>query len=108
MWLRGISLSQNNWILKVSFEDAAGLADRSAVIFRGVQVGSVRKIRPTSSAVLAELEISDPTLQLARPTRAQVQTGTLLGGDAQVALISTGNPLPESAPLPGPRIATTR
>ena len=100
IWLRGISLSQNNWILKVSFQDAAGLADRSAVIFRGVQVGSVRKVQTTSAAVLAELEISDPTLQLARPTMAQVQTGSLLGGDAQVALISTGNPLPESAPLP--------
>lgn len=100
IWLRGISLSQNNWTLKVSFADAAGLADRSAVIFRGVQVGSVRRIKTTSSAVLAELEISDPTLQLSRPTTAQVQTGSLLGGDAQVALISTGNPLPENAPLP--------
>ncbi|MDM7936750.1 MAG: MlaD family protein [Cyanobium sp. CZS 48M] len=99
-WLRGISLSQSNWILKVSFQDAAGLADRSAVIFRGVQVGSVRKIRTTSAAVLAELEISDPTLRLARPTLAQVQTGSLLGGDAQVSLISTGNPLPEDGPLP--------
>ncbi|MCT0217753.1 MCE family protein [Synechococcus sp. CS-1329] len=99
-WLRGISLSQNNWMLKVSFQDAAGLADRSAVIFRGVQVGSVRKIRTTSAAVLAELEISDPTLRLARPTLAQVQTGSLLGGDAQVSLISTGNPLPEDGPLP--------
>jgi phospholipid/cholesterol/gamma-HCH transport system substrate-binding protein len=100
LWLRGISLSQNNWILRVSFQDAAGLADRSAVIFRGVQVGSVRKIRTTSAAVLAELEISDPTLRLARPTLAQVQTGSLLGGDAQVSLISTGNPLPEDGPLP--------
>jgi len=100
-WLRGISLSQNNWILTVSFADAAGLADRSAVIFRGVQVGSVRKIRTTSAAVLAELEISDPSLRLARPTLAQVQTGSLLGGDAQVALISQGNPLPEDGPLPG-------
>ncbi|CAK6689256.1 MlaD family protein [Synechococcus sp. BA-124 BA4] len=100
IWLRGISLSQNNWTLKVTFQDAAGLADRSAVIFRGVQVGSVRKIKTTSAAVLAELEISDPTLQLARPTTAQVQTGSLLGGDAQVALISTGNPLPGNAPLP--------
>ncbi len=99
-WLRGISLSQNTWNLKVRFSDAAGLADRSAVIYRGVQVGSVRRITPTSAAVVAELEITDPSLQLARPTTAQVQTGSLLGGDAQVALISLGNPLPTSAPRP--------
>ena len=100
-WLRGVSLSRNNWTLKVRFADAAGLADRSAVMFRGVQVGNVRRISPTSSAVVAELEITDPSLQLARPVMAQVQSGSLLGGDAQVALISTGPPLPASAPRPG-------
>jgi len=100
-WLRGISLSQNNWIIKATFADAAGLADRSPVFYRGVQVGSVKSIETTSQAVLAELEISDPNLQLARPTVAQVETGSLLGGDAQVALISRGNPLPKNAPLPG-------
>jgi phospholipid/cholesterol/gamma-HCH transport system substrate-binding protein len=100
-WLRGVSLSRNNWTLKVRFADAAGLADRSAVMFRGVQVGNVRRISPTSSAVVAELEITDPSLHLARPVVAQVQSGSLLGGDAQVALISTGPPLPASAPRPG-------
>ncbi|NQV10116.1 MAG: MCE family protein [Cyanobacteria bacterium] len=100
-WLRGISLSQNNWIVKATFADAAGLADRSPVFYRGVQVGSVKRIETTSQAVLAELEISDPNLQLARPAVAQVETGSLLGGDAQVALISRGNPLPKDAPLPG-------
>ncbi|MCT0200056.1 MCE family protein [Synechococcus sp. CS-1325] len=100
LWLRGVSLSQNNWIVKASFEDAAGLADRSPVIYRGVQVGSVKSVKTTSAAVLAELEISDPRLRLARPTIAQVQTGSLLGGDAQVALISTGNPLAANGPNP--------
>jgi len=100
LWLRGISLSQNNWIVRARFEDAAGLADRSPVIYRGVQVGSVKRIQTTSEAVLAELEISDPRLRLARPAIAQVQTGSLLGGDAQVALISTGHPLPASSPNP--------
>lgn len=99
-WLRGISLSQNNWIVRARFEDAAGLADRSPVFFRGVQVGSVKSIETTSRAVLAELEITDPALRLAQPAIAQVQTGSLLGGDAQVALISRGNPLPGGAPLP--------
>jgi len=100
LWLRGISLSQNNWIVRARFEDAAGLAVRSPVIYRGVQVGSVKRIQTTSEAVLAELEISDPRLRLARPAIAQVQTGSLLGGDAQVALISTGTPLPASSPNP--------
>lgn len=34
-WLRGISLGGNTWTIRASFADAAGLADRSPVTFRG-------------------------------------------------------------------------
>jgi hypothetical protein len=44
--------------------------------------------------VLAELEITDPSLVLPRPAVAQVGQASLLGGDAQVNLISNGKPLP--------------
>lgn len=101
LWLRGVSLGRSNWTMTASFADAAGLAERSPVSYRGVVVGSVRSVKITSRAVLAELEITDPSLRLARPVVAQVGTSSLLGGDAQVALLSSGPPLPES--LPGPR-----
>ena len=100
-WLRGISLSRNTWRLKINFEDASGLAARSPVIFRGVLVGSVRSIKVTNKAVLAEVEITDPNLRLYRPVVAKVTAASLLGGDAQVALISYGKPLPPNSP--GPR-----
>jgi phospholipid/cholesterol/gamma-HCH transport system substrate-binding protein len=88
-WLKGISLNQNIWTINVRFDDAAGLAPRSSVTYRGVLVGSVRRIRISSNAVEAQLEISDPNLRLLRPIVAQVKTGTLLGGNAEVALISS-------------------
>ncbi len=100
-WLRGISLSRNTWTIQASFTDAAGLAERSPVSFRGVLVGNVRKITVTDAAVVADLEITDPQLRLARPLVARVGTASLLGGDAQVSLLSRGGPLP--AGLPGPR-----
>jgi phospholipid/cholesterol/gamma-HCH transport system substrate-binding protein len=100
-WLRGISLSRNTWTIKADFVDAAGLADRSPVTFRGVLVGNVRKVTVTGAAVVAELEITDPRLRLARPLVARVGTASLLGGDAQVSLLAGGKPLP--ADLPGPR-----
>jgi len=93
-WLRGISLSNRNWRVQASFENAGGLAERSPVVFRGVVVGSVRSLRVTPQAVLAELEITDPTLVLARPAVAQVGQASLLGGSAQVALVSQGRALP--------------
>ncbi len=100
-WLRGISLSRNTWTIQASFTDAAGLAERSPVSFRGVLVGNVRKITVTDAAVVADLEITDPQLRLARPLVARVGTASLLGGDAQVSLLARGGPLP--AGLPGPR-----
>ncbi len=66
--------------MQASFQDAAGLADRSPVSFRGVLVGSVRRVKVTPAAVVADLEITDPDLRLPLPIVAQVGTGSLLGG----------------------------
>ncbi|MFM7360769.1 MAG: MlaD family protein [Cyanobium sp.] len=94
LWLRGISVGRSNWSVQASFADAAGLAERSTVTFRGVLVGNVRKVKVTDQEVIAELEITDPQLRMARPVVARVAASSLLGGDASVALISAGRPLP--------------
>ena len=99
-WLRGISLSRQNWTVNASFEQAAGLAERSPVVYRGVLVGSVRRVRVTPQSVIAELEINHPDLNLALPAMAEIGEGSLLGGEAEVALISTGKPLPAGSADP--------
>ena len=99
-WLRGISLSRQTWTLNARFNQASGLAERSPVTYRGVLVGSVRRVTVTPEAVIAELEISNGDLKLAKPTSAEIVEGSLLGGQAQVALISTGQPLAPGAPDP--------
>ena len=100
LWLKGISLQRNTWNIQANFADAAGLAERSAVLHRGVQVGNVRSVKVTGEAVEARLEITDPNLRLARPVVARIATSSLLGGDAVVSLLSSGRPLPAG---PGPR-----
>ena len=99
-WLRGISLSRQNWMVKVSFAEAAGLAERSPVTYRGVLVGSVRKVKINPEAVVAELEINHPDLKLALPAMAQIGEASLLGGEAEVALISGGKSLPPGSANP--------
>jgi phospholipid/cholesterol/gamma-HCH transport system substrate-binding protein len=101
LWLQGITLASRTWRFSVNFADATGLAERSAVTYRGVLVGSVNSLRTTPTAVVAELEITDPTLVLPQPLIAQVEEASLLGGDAVVALIAPSRPLP--AGTPGPR-----
>ncbi len=101
MWIRGIRLSSKTWSITANFSDASGLAERSPVTFRGILVGSVGKIHVTPQAVLARLEIDNEELRLPMPVFAKVVRGSLLGGDAQVSLISNGKPLPKDASLPG-------
>ena len=100
LWLRGVQLGASHWTLIARFDDAAGLAERSPVTYRGILIGAVRSIEVTPEAVVAELEINKGDLRLPRPVTATVGAGSLLGGDAQVALVSRGEPLPQDAPFP--------
>ena len=100
LWLRGVRLGSSHWTVTARFNDAAGLAERSPVTYRGIMVGYVRSIAVTPEAVVAELEINKGDLRLSLPVTATVGAGSLLGGDAQVALVSSGTPLPQDAPLP--------
>ena len=100
LWLRGVRLGSSHWTLTARFSDAAGLAERSPVTYRGILVGSVRSISVTSESVVAELEINKADLRLPLPVTATVGSASLLGGSAQVALVSSGTPLPPDAPLP--------
>jgi phospholipid/cholesterol/gamma-HCH transport system substrate-binding protein len=99
-WLRGVSLGQNQWRVRLQLDDASGLAPRSAVTYRGVLVGTVQSVEASSESVVAVLEITNPSLRLPRPVSAQVQSGSLLGADAQVALLGSTKVLP--ADLAGP------
>lgn len=107
MWLKGISLARANWVLRATFQDAAGLARRSPVSYRGVLVGRVKDLRVNDREVVADLEITDPDLRLARPLIARVGASSLLGGDAEVALISSGT-LPIKGPGPRDRRCDNR
>ena len=100
LWLRGVRLGSSHWTLTALFDDAAGLAERSPVTYRGILVGSVRSIAVTPEAVVAELEINNADLRLPLPVTATVGSSSLLGGSARVALVSRGTPLPKNAPLP--------
>ena len=63
LWLRGVRLGASHWSLPARFNDAAGLAERSPVTYRGILVGSVRSIAVTPEAVVAELEINQADLR---------------------------------------------
>jgi phospholipid/cholesterol/gamma-HCH transport system substrate-binding protein len=99
-WLTGVAFGQKVWTFRLRFDDAAGLAPQSTVTFRGVAVGTVRQVKPESGAVLVTVQINDQSLLLPRPLLAQVRSGSLLGGDPQIALVTEAATPPRG--LPGP------
>lgn len=103
LWMRGYRLGSEAWTVTAEFADAGGLAERSPVTYRGIVVGVVQKVTVTPAAVQAVLEINADDLRLPMPVTAAVGTGSLLGGDAQVNLVSTGHAGMVSASTPGPK-----
>lgn len=100
LWLRGLSLTRQYWTVQARFPQAGGLAVRSPVVYRGVIVGSVRSVQVTPEAVIADLEITNPSLKLSLPASAEIGQVSMLGGDSQVALVSSGKAVPADAPSP--------
>ena len=91
-WLKGIRFNSDSWEITATFKDASGLSEMSPVTYRGILVGSVKKINFTPESVKAKLEINHKDLILTKPVFAKVTTNSFLGGDVQVSLISEGAP----------------
>ena len=93
LWLRDFRLGSKAWKISADFIDASGLAQMSPVTYRGIIVGSVQKINFTPNTVQTTIKLNDSNLILPKPVIAKIVTSSVLGGDAQLSLISLGKPL---------------
>ena len=93
LWLRDFQLGSKSWEISANFKDASGLAKMSPVTYRGIIVGSVQKINFTPNTVETTIKIHKNNLILPKPVIAKIVTSSVLGGDAQLSLISLGNSL---------------
>ena len=93
LWLRDFRLGSKTWEISASFKDASGLAKMSPVTYRGIIVGSVKKINFTPNTVETKIKLNDYNLILPKPVIAKIVTSSMLGGDAQLSLVSLGKSL---------------
>ena len=93
LWLRDFRLGSKTWEISASFKDASGLAKMSPVTYRGIIVGSVQKISFTPNTVETKIKLNNDKLILPKPVIAKIVTSSMLGGDAQLSLISLGESL---------------
>ena len=93
LWLRDFRLGSKTWEISANFKDASGLAKMSPVTYRGIIVGSVQKINFTPNTVETQIKLNNNNLILPKPVIAKIVTSSVLGGDAQLSLISLGKSL---------------
>ena len=93
LWLKDFRLGSKTWEISASFKDASGLAQMSPVTYRGIIVGSVQKINFTPNTVDTKIKLNDDNLILPKPVIAKIVTSSMLGGDAQLSLVSLGKSL---------------
>ena len=93
LWLRDFRLASKTWEISANFKDASGLAKLSPVTYRGIIVGSIQKINFTRNSVETKIKLNNNNLILPKPVIAKIVTSSVLGGDAQLSLISLGKSL---------------
>ena len=93
LWLRDFRLGSKTWEVSASFKDASGLAKMSPVTYRGIIVGSIQKIDFTPNTVETKIKLNNDNLILQKPVIAKIVTSSMLGGDAQLSLVSLGKSL---------------
>ena len=93
LWLRDFRLGSKTWEISANFKDASGLAKMSPVTYRGIIVGSVQKINFTPNTVETKIKLNNDNLILPKPVIAKIVTSSILGGDAQLSLVSLGKSL---------------
>jgi len=93
LWLKDFRLGSKTWEISANFKDASGLAKMSPVTYRGIIVGSVQKINFTPNTVETKIKLNNDNLILPKPVIAKIVTSSMLGGDAQLSLVSLGKSL---------------
>lgn len=72
VWLRGGNFGRDSYEIVVEFSDAYGVQTGSALRYRGVPIGRVIGIAPSSNGVAIKMEITDTKLTI--PSRVTIST----------------------------------
>lgn len=99
-WLRNISIGQTSYDIFVEFEDVAGLKEGTPVNFRGVEVGSVRRVDVSNELATARVEITRLDLKIPIDSFVSAQSAALIG-DTSLDIDPFG-PLSDAESLAGP------
>ncbi len=95
VWLRGGGLGQDTYQIIAEFSDVSGLQVGASVNYRGVGVGKIAQLRPSSNGVEVVIELTS-SLRIPRETTVQINRSGLIG-EASVDLTPPNVTLAEQA-----------
>lgn len=81
-WLRGVNLNRDRYTLTITFENSNGMVVGGAVRYRGVKVGTIARIQPTSNGIDAEVTISPATLLIPKNVTIEANQAGLISETA--------------------------
>ncbi|MEG5061627.1 MlaD family protein [Microcoleus sp. A2-C5] len=94
LWLRGVQLGNRSYKFAVEFASAQGMQIGTPVRYRGVAVGKITTLKPSSNGVDVTLEIAPGTLVMPRDVTIEANKSGLIGESS--IDISPNSILPDS------------
>ena len=79
IWLRGGVLGKKPYRIQANFEDVSGLQIGGVVNYRGVAVGKIAGLQPSSNGVSALIELSSKDLRIPKDSTIQINRYGLIG-----------------------------
>ncbi|MGK7960596.1 MlaD family protein [Crocosphaera sp.] len=96
VWLRGGMFGQQTYQFFANFQNVNGLQIGAPVRYRGVAVGKILGLQPSSNGVTVALEISSAQLRIPKGSKVQINRFGLIG-EASVDITPPSQPLSEEA-----------
>ena len=79
VWLRGIGLGRRNYNIVVEFDNANSLKTGATVRYRGIDIGKVAQIQPTSNGVDVTIEVEKVDLRIPKDVAVEVNQAGFVG-----------------------------
>jgi len=95
LWLRGFHWGARTYSLELAFQNIGGLQVGSPVQFRGVDVGEVTEIQPSTERVLVQVRIDSADLLIPRDVQVEANQSGFVG--ESLITITPQQPLPPGA-----------
>jgi phospholipid/cholesterol/gamma-HCH transport system substrate-binding protein len=89
LWLRGLNPGQQNYRATFVFENTLGMQEGTAVRYRGVPIGRVSTINPSTNEVEVSVEITDAKLRIPSDSLIEANQSGLIG-ETTIDITPTG------------------